>query len=60
MEYLEDKEIWQSNFTQKIYRIKKIREHMVVLEAINGSSEVYTTKENLKLFYTKLNCSNGQ
>lgn len=58
MEFLNYKEKWQSNFTKKIYRIKEIKDKMIILEAINGSSEVYTTKENLRLFYTKLNSPN--
>lgn len=60
MEGSEYKEKWQSHFTKKIYRIKTIQDQMVVLEAINGPSQVYTTKENLRLFYTKLNNSDEE
>lgn len=58
MENLEYKGKWRSNLTKKIYRVKLIKEQMVILEAINDSGEVYTTKENLRLFYTRLNSSN--
>jgi hypothetical protein len=51
----EEKEIWRNNITKRCYRIKMIKDQMVILEAINGSSQVFTTKENLNLFYTRLN-----
>lgn len=55
MECDKDKVIWRSNITKKDYIIKIEKGQMVILEATNGSSQIFTTKENLKLFYTKLN-----
>ena len=47
-------EIWRSKLTKKNYIIKTIKDKMVVLESINGSGQVFTTLDNLKVFYTIL------
>jgi len=44
----------KSNLTRKEYRVKLIRERMVVLETEDKSSQVLTTKDNLRLFYEKI------
>ncbi len=51
---LREGEKFQSLFTGKIYRIKAIKDQMVLLESIDGLSQVLTHRENLRLFYTKI------
>jgi hypothetical protein len=44
---------FKSTFTGLVYGVKKIKDSMVLLEAENGSTEVLTEKNSLKLFYQK-------
>ncbi len=44
----------QSTLTGKIYRIKMIKNQMVVLESADGLSQVLTNRENISLFYTTI------
>ena len=44
---------FKSAFTGLVYGVKKIKDSMVLLEAENGSTEVLTEKNSLKLFYKK-------
>ena len=44
---------FKSTFTGLVYGVKKIKDSMVLLEAENGSTEVLTEKNSLKLFYKK-------
>jgi hypothetical protein len=44
---------FKSSFTGLVYGVKKIKDSMVLLEAENGSTEVLTEKNSLKLFYRK-------
>jgi hypothetical protein len=46
-------ERFKSAFTGLVYGVKKIKDSMVLLEAENGSAEVLTEKNSLKLFYRK-------
>ena len=44
----------ESLLTGKLYQVKTIKEWSVVLESLDGSTQVYTEKDNLKLFYEKV------
>jgi hypothetical protein len=44
---------FKSAFTGLVYGVKKMKDSMVLLEAENGSTEVLTEKNSLKLFYRK-------
>jgi hypothetical protein len=48
----------RSNLTDKVYKVKIIKDRMVVLESEDGSNQVLTEKENLKLFYEKVENEN--
>ncbi len=50
---------FKSSFTGLVYGVKKIKDTMVLLEAENGSAEVLTEKNSLKLFYRKEEKKNG-
>jgi len=41
----------KSVLTGKVYEVKTFKDWVVVLEALDGSSQVWTEKGNLKLFY---------
>ncbi len=51
MTSLKKGEIWQSNITGMVYKIKTIKDQMVVLESVNGLNQVLTSKENLNFYY---------
>jgi hypothetical protein len=44
----------RSILTGKVYEVKSIGNWSVVLESLDGSSQVLTEKDNLKLFYKKV------
>lgn len=44
----------KSNLTGKVYKVKMVKVKQVILESEDGSSQVLTEKENLKLFYGKV------
>ena len=44
----------KSLLTERAYRVKKIDNISVMLESIEGTSNVWTEKENLRLFYEKM------
>jgi hypothetical protein len=44
----------KSLLTERAYRVKKIDNISVILESIEGTSNVWTEKENLRLFYEKM------
>jgi len=44
----------KSILTGRVYRVTTLKEWSVVLETLDGSSRVYTEKDNLKLFYENL------
>ena len=41
----------RSILTGRVYKVKTIEDRSVVLESLDGSSQVWTEKSNLKLFY---------
>ncbi len=45
-------EKWQSTITGKVYRIKMIKDRMIVLESVDGLSQVLTNRETIYLFYS--------
>ncbi|NWG01287.1 MAG: hypothetical protein HXY44_00340 [Syntrophaceae bacterium] len=47
-------EIFKSSRTRKMYEVRRILDQMVILQSLNGLSEVLTGKENLGLFYEKV------
>lgn len=54
MSSLNQEELWRSNITGKIYRKIMVTDQMVVLESVNGSTQVLSTGGNLELFYTNV------
>jgi hypothetical protein len=51
MTSLKKGEIWRNNITGMVYKVKTIKDQMVVLESAKGLNQVLTSKENLNLFY---------
>ena len=45
--------IFRSKVTGNVYEVKKIVDEMVILESLNGKSQVLTELNNLALFYEK-------
>ena len=50
---IKEKDLVKSVLTGKIYEIKTTRDSIVILESLDGSSQVLTEKSNLNLFYEK-------
>jgi len=44
----------RSILTGKVYHVKVIKDRVVVLGSPDGSTQVWTEKDNLKLFYEKV------
>ena len=44
----------KSILTGRVYRVKTLKEWSAVLESLDGSIQVYTEKDNLRLFYQEL------
>ena len=42
---------FRSKITGNVYEVKKIVNEMIVLESLNGKSQVLTELDNLTLFY---------
>ncbi len=51
---IKEKDLVKSVLTGKIYEIKTTRDPIVILESLDGSSQVLTEKNNLNLFYEKV------
>ena len=51
---IKEKDLVKSVLTGKIYEIKTTRDSIVILESLDGSSQVLTEKSNLNLFYEKV------
>ncbi len=43
----------KSILTEKVYEVKTIKDWVVVLESLDGSSQIWTERGNLKIFYKK-------
>jgi hypothetical protein len=44
---------FRSKITGNVYEVKKIANQMIVLESLNGTSQVLTELDNIALFYEK-------
>ena len=44
---------FRSKVTGNVYEVKKIVNEMIILESLNGKSQVLTQLNNLALFYEK-------
>jgi hypothetical protein len=44
---------FRSKITGNVYEVKKIADRMIVLESLNGTSQVLTELNNMALFYEK-------
>jgi hypothetical protein len=51
---IKEKDLVKSVLTGKIYEIKTTRDSIVILESLDGSSQVLTEKSTLNLFYEKV------
>ncbi len=49
----------RSILTGKIYEVKIVEDWSVLLESLDGSSQVLTEKDNLRLFYKKAENQEG-
>ncbi len=43
----------KSKITGKVYEVKKIANQMIVLESLNGTSQLLTELDNIALFYER-------
>lgn len=48
-----ERERFRSKITGNVYAVKKIANKMIVLESINGTSQVLMDLNNLALFYER-------
>jgi hypothetical protein len=44
---------FRSKITGNVYEVKKIADRMIVLESLNGTSQVLTESDNIAVFYEK-------
>ena len=44
---------FRSKITGNVYQVKKIVDQMIVLETLNGTSQVLTELNNIALFYER-------
>ena len=44
---------FRSRITGNVYEVKKIADKMIVLESLNGKSQVLTDLNNIALFYER-------
>jgi hypothetical protein len=51
---IKEKDPVKSVLTGKIYEIKTTRDSIVILQSLDGSSQVLTEKSTLNLFYEKV------
>ncbi len=49
----DERERFRSKITGNVYEIKKIADKMVVLESLNGKSQLLTDLNNIELFYER-------
>jgi hypothetical protein len=48
-----ERERFRSKITGNVYEVKKIADRMIVLESLNGTSQVLTESDNIAVFYEK-------
>jgi hypothetical protein len=44
----------RSILTGKVYEVKAIKNGFIILEALDGLSQILTEKQNMKLFYEQM------
>jgi len=49
----DEKERFRSKITGNVYEVKRIVNEMVVLESLNGTSQLLTDLNNIALFYER-------
>ena len=54
MDTVERGEMLKSTLTGKVYQVKVLTDHMVVLQSLDGLTQVMTGKLSLNYFYEKL------
>ena len=57
---IKEKDLVKSVLTGKIYEIKTTRDSFVILQSLDGSSQVLTERSNLKWFYEKTDVENSK
>lgn len=53
MAAVHEKDRLRSKITGNIYEVKKIVNEMIILESLNGTSQVLTDLNNIALFYER-------
>jgi hypothetical protein len=48
-----ERDRFRSRITGNVYEVKKIANRMIVLESLNGASQVLTELDNVPLFYER-------
>ena len=48
----------KSTITGKVYEVKEIKNEFIILEALDGLSQILTEKDNMKLFYEQVESEN--
>ncbi len=56
---IEKGEVLKSLLTGKVFQVKLLTDQMVVLQSLDGETQVMTGKVSLKYFYEKLGPSPG-
>jgi len=49
----DERERFRSKITGNVYEVKKVADKMVVLESLNGKSQLLTDLNNIALFYER-------
>jgi hypothetical protein len=55
---IKEEDVLKSILTGKIYKIKTTRDPIVILESLDGLSQVWTERSNLIWFYEKTDVEN--
>jgi hypothetical protein len=48
-----ERDRFRSKITGNVYEVKKIANRMIVLESLNGTSQLLTASDNIALFYER-------
>lgn len=52
---LKEGDLLQSSLTGRVYGLRRMEGEMVVLEREDGAAELLTERDNLRIFYAKVN-----
>lgn len=55
---IKEEDVLKSVLTGKTYKIKTTRDQIVILESLDGRSQVWTERSNLTWFYEKTDVEN--